>query len=81
MSKILELKDAIHQLEDDVAALANAKRELENWKEQDRHRRDGSSAQDERHERMGREASERVWQAEQKIHSQKDLIVKITHAI
>ncbi|GKS87486.1 hypothetical protein AVMA1855_25060 [Acidovorax sp. SUPP1855] len=81
MSKIVELKDAVHQLETDVAALTAAEREVENWSYQDLNRRDGSSAQDERHERMGREARESAWQAKQKVNSQKNLIAELARAI
>jgi len=81
MNNIVELKNAVVQLELDVAALTNAVREVENWEYSDLHRQDGSSAQDERHERMGRNARERVWQASQKVNLQKDLIAKLTSAI
>lgn len=81
MSKIVELKDAVHQLEVDVAALTDAEQEVADWDYSDLHRRDGSGAQDERHERMGREARERVWQASRKVQLQKDLIAKLTSAI
>jgi hypothetical protein len=81
MSKIEELKDAVHQLEVDVAALTDAMREVEKWRGHDLNRRDGSSAQDERHERMGREARDLVWQARQKVKSQNELIAKLINAI
>lgn len=81
MNKIVELNDAVRQLGVLVAALAAAEKELENWRYSDLNRRDGSSAQDERHERIGRDASERVSQARQKVNLQKDLIAKLNSAI
>lgn len=81
MNKIVGLKDAVHQLEVDVAALTEAERGVANWSELDRTRRDGSSAQDERHESLGQEARERAWQAKQKVNSQKDRIAQLTKAI
>lgn len=81
MNKIVELKDAVNQLEADVTALMDAERELASWMHLDANRLDGSGAQDERHERMGRDARERVWQARQKVNSQKDLIAKLNIAI
>lgn len=81
MSKFVELKDAVDQLEVAVAALADAEREEANWRYSDMHRQDGSRAQDERHERMGREASERVRHASQKVNLQKDLITKLISSI
>jgi hypothetical protein len=81
MSKIEELKYAVHQLEVDVAALTDAMREVENWRGHDLNRRDGSSAQDERHARRGEDASELVWQARQKVKLQNELIAKLTNAI
>lgn len=81
MNKIVELKNAVAQLEIEVAALTDAEREVANWDYSDLHRQDGSSAQDERHERLGRNARERVWQARQKVNLQKDLIAKLTSAI
>ncbi len=81
MNKIVELKNAVAQLEIEVAALTDAEREVANWDYSDLQRQDGSSAQDERHERLGRNARERVWQARQKVNLQKDLIAKLTSAI
>lgn len=81
MDKINALKEATQQLAVDVAELANAQRELENWKYQDQHRKDGSGTQDERHERMGRQAEDRVWNAKQKVNSQNALIATLTSAI
>lgn len=80
-AKIVELKAAVEQLEVAVVALKQAEQEEANWKFSDLHRQDGSGAQDERHERMGRNASERVSQASQKVNLQKDLIAKLTRAI
>ena len=81
MNKIVELKNAVAQLEIEVAALTDAEREVANWDYSDLQRQDGSSAQDERHERLGRNARERVWQARQKVNLQKDLIANLTSAI
>jgi hypothetical protein len=81
MKKILELKQAVEQLEACIAELSDAEKELSNWQYQDLHRRDGSSAQDARHEEFGREARDRVWQAKQKTESQKKLIATLTSAV
>ena len=81
MKKIEELKNAVNQLEVDVAALKDAEQAVKNWQYGDLHRQDGSSAQDARHERMGREAHERVSQASQKVCLQKALIAKLTNEI
>ena len=81
MNKIAELKDAVVQLEVAVAALTDAEREMANWKYSDQHREDGSSAQDERHERLGREAREVLQQARQKVDLLKELIAKLSSAI
>ncbi len=81
MSKIDDLKQAVAKLEVDVAALSDAERDLSNWEDQDLNRRDDSSAQDARHEEMGRNESMRVREENHKIESQKALVVALTSAI
>lgn len=81
MNIIDELKVAVQQLEVEVAALTDAEREVANWSYSDLNRRDSSSAQDERHERISREARERASQARQKVKSRKDLIAELTNSI
>lgn len=81
MNKTVDLKDAFSQLEVDVAALAIAEQEVDNWNDLNRDRLDGSGAQDERHERMGEGVRERALQARQKVNSQKALISKLLSAI
>lgn len=81
MNKIVELKDAVQQLEVDVAALKDAEQGEAEWTRHDLNRRDGSGAQDERHDRMGREARERVWRAKQKVNTQKALIANLANGI
>ncbi len=81
MNKIDELSNAVQQLGVLVNAHKAAEKERENWRYSDLHRAEGSPAQDERHERLGREASERASEARQKVHAQKDLIAKLTDAI
>lgn len=80
-AKIAELKAAVDQLGVAVIALREAEQEEANWKFSDLHRQDGSRAQDERHERMGQKASERVGQARLNFNLQKDLVEKLTRAI
>lgn len=81
MSKIDDLKEAVAKLEVDLAALGDAERGLSNWEDHDLNRRDGSGAQDARHEEMGRNASMRVTEAKHKVESQKTLVAALTGAI
>lgn len=81
MSKIDELKGAVNQLEVDVAELTDAEKAEEQWSHLDLTRRDGSGAQDERHESSGEKARERVWRAKQKVNTQKELIANLTNAV
>lgn len=81
MSKIDDLKEAVAKLEVDLAALSDAERDLSNWEEQDLKPRDRSSAQDARHEEMGRNASMRVRDGKHKVDSQKALVAVLTSAI
>jgi hypothetical protein len=80
MSKMDELKQAVAQLEVDIAELSAAEKELSNWEDHDLHRRDGSGAQDARNEESGRDVRDRVWQAKQKVESQKRLIATLANA-
>jgi hypothetical protein len=81
MSKIVELKSAVNQLEVDIAELTDAENAEAQWSHQDQNRRDGSGAQDERHDRMGRDARDRVWRAKQKVNTQKTLIANLANVI
>lgn len=81
MNEFEELTKAVGQLEVDVAALKGAEMELKNWQYSDLYRQDGSSAQDARHEWLGREARERVSKASHKVSLQKSLIAKLTNDV
>jgi hypothetical protein len=81
MSTILELKQAVQQLEVDIVDRSNAEREDSNWRDHDAHRSDGSGAQDARHEEIGRNTRERLLQAERKVKLQKEVIATILSTV
>ena len=79
--ELVELKNAVDQLEVDLDELTKAEQAKEQWRHQDLSRRDGSWAQDERHDRMGQEADDRVRQAKQKVNAQKERFINLVNAI
>lgn len=81
MSKIEELKQAVEKLEVCVTALVDAERDRSNWEDHDLSRRDGSSAQDARHEEMGRTASMRVNEARREVEAQKSVVAALSKVI
>lgn len=81
MNKIEELKQAVAKLESDLTELAGAERGLSNWQDQDLNRRDGSSAQDARHDEMGRQASMKLTVVQRQVDEQKTSIVALVKVI
>jgi hypothetical protein len=81
MRKVLELKQAVEQLEVDIAALSAAEKELSDWQNYDLDRRDGSGRQDALHEENGQDARDRVWKAKQTFESQKKLVSTLASAV
>lgn len=81
MSKVDELKQAVEQLQVDVADLHAAENELNGWHEHDLRRRDGSTRQDTLHEEHGQELRDSVWHAKRKVESQKGLISTLLSAV
>lgn len=81
MNKIEELKAAVGELEIAVVELQNAESALDSWDNHDMRREDGSTAQDARHEEIGRRARERVNEARQIINSKKELVAALTVAV
>jgi hypothetical protein len=81
MSKVLELKQAVDQLERDLGELAKAEAQLSSWQEYDLRRADGSGRQDTLHEERGRELEGQVSQAKQQVESQKRAISSLLSAI
>ena len=57
--------------------LAGAFQDLSMWKEHDMNRRDGSGAQDRRHEETGEWIRERVNDAQRAVAAQKSLIAQL----
>lgn len=80
MTKVEELKQAVADLEADLQALGEAKRELDSWYDHDRTRRDGSTRQDAMHEKSGEDARHAVYVAERKVESQKRVIASLANA-
>ena len=80
MTKVDELKQAVVDLEVDLQALGEAKRELDSWHDYDRNRRDGSTRQDAMHEQSGEDARHSVWSAERKVEAQKRLVASLVSA-
>lgn len=81
MSKIEELNQAKAKLEIDLAALRDAESDLSFWKYQDMNRSDGSGSQDARHDKMGRDAQDRVDHAKNQVEKQKALVQELEKAI
>lgn len=81
MSSIEDIKQAVAKLEIDLAALRNAEQDLSNWEHHDLHRRDGSSAQDARHDEIGQTSRADVRDARSQVESQKALIARLLNGI
>lgn len=59
------------------AELKSADDELSSWYHHDLNRRDGSGAQDRRHEERGDSLKERLYQAGKKVEAQEQLIASL----
>lgn len=81
MRKILELKQAVAQLEVDVAVLSTAEKALSDWQRHGLERRDGSDSQDALHEEQGQNVRARLWQAKRQVESQKKLVASLASAV
>lgn len=81
MSNIDDIKQAVEKLGVDLATLRDAEQDLSNWEHSDLHRRDGSSAQDARHDEIGRSSREDVADARSQVESQKALIARLLNGI
>ncbi len=73
-----EIAAAQKQLEILEEALASAIWERDNWEHQDLNRRDGSVAQDRRHEDRGERLENKIDEAHQAAVAQKTLIISLS---
>lgn len=77
MREIEELQQALDLLNKYVAELTDAQSELSSWQSHDLHRKDGSGAQDARHEKHGRDAQDDVYDAKRKVESQARIVAAL----